>query len=230
MTGARLAEADTVGPARRLALILVAWAAGAASLAGCSGQALPGGTNEGAMSVVPPEGTAKIEVLTFGTFSSYMEDPPLVIRPDIRVEFVAASETTNWWNSRIEGPASGLAEDDSIGPWDAKPLEWGTPEPESPRAVTTGRDGAASVFTTPGEYLVCAHFYDSRVAGCNEIQIPTSATVYVFFADGRAFIDAGVGPASDAYRRLSCHQQRRLGQRPEILKNLGGSRYRCLSR
>ena len=232
MSSDRLTGASTIGPAWRQSSLLLAWAACAAILIGCSGQAQNVGTGEGTKSVVPPEGTAKTDIVTLGTLSPFLEDSPLVIRPGILVEFVAAHDATDWWNSKIEGPASGVTEDDSLGPWDVAPRDWET-EPEASRPVTTGHHGAASASIPPGEYLVCAHFRESpgsRIAGCDEIKVPTSGPVYVFFDEGRAFVDTGHGPASDAYRSLSCRQQLRLGQQPDHLVHLGGGRYRCPSR
>ena len=173
-------------------------------------------------------------MLTFGVVSAYLADSPLVLQPDISVEFVAADGFDAWWEATVAG-AYGGADYDQVGPWEANSNSIDRPRtgPRSARQLTTDQDGAGRAPLAPGNYVVCVDFghpYRTMIAGCGPASVGNDTTVYVFFDEGRAFVDGGDGSASDAYRRLSCRQQLRLGQQPEHLVHLGGGRYRCPSR
>ena len=174
-----------------------------------------------------PPGASGTSVITFGTVSSYMEDAPLVIRPRVAVEFITAEDVDAWWREVLGSEVAPVLDKfAAFYPRGSTISRLSTP-------TRTNADGLASIFVEPGPWLACAHFPDpnhTMIAGCADVAISDNTTIYVFFDNGRAHIDTGHGAASGAYRRLSCHQQLRLGQQPDHLVLLGGSRYRCLSR
>ena len=229
---------------------LLACAALAVWAAGCSGQgghAPAPAAGETAPAPDAAEGTARIEVLTFRTASSYIDYPPVVMAGNSAVVFVAADEFDRWFSDNTDGPYGDTAEDSARGPWrvsftydDEDPSRW-DPEPDSlsPHQARTNKHGQATAHIPAGDYHACvskilSDYNRSRftwmIVGCGAVQISHGSVVYVFFDQGRAFIDTGDGPAFDAYRRLDCRQQRLLGQTPEDLVHRGGDRGRCPSR
>lgn len=212
-------------PAGRLLLLCLA--STLVALLGCSGNSDNTPPNNVSGGFVASDRTRPVEFLTFGTVSSYLEDAPLVIRPHRYIEVIAAGDIEDWMR-QAEVPEA-VTHPDSIGAFyrERDRLSSGSFRPPW---VRTGERGSANQPLSPGRYLICPVFgvgSIEMVAGCDHVTVSDETTVYVFFDEGRAFIDTGDGPAADAYRRLSCPQQRRLGQRPDDLVHLGGNRYRC---
>ena len=213
----------------RHAVRLLLWclAPTAVALLGCSGDSGNGYSDDVSGEFVASDRQRPVEFLTFGTVSSYLEGAPLVIRPHIDIEVIAPGDLDDWMK-RARVPEA-VTHPDSIGAFYREWERWDEPS-LWPSFVGTGERGSANKPLGPGRYLLCAYFYVRMVAGCDHVTVGGDTTVYVFFDEGRAFIDTGDGPAADAYHRLSCRQQRRLGQRPDDLVDLGGGRHRCPSR
>ena len=189
------------------------------------------------------EGTVKVEVVSISSPSYYPADPSVYPRSRVPVEFVTADRFDRWSTRNIEGPLIETAESAGLRLWKLKhPYNESRNRfnppfgPLSPHYATTSRDGHATVYVPPGDYRACVHFLDTTgtpfwaVAGCHPITVESATVVYVYLADGTAHIDTGHGAASDAYRRLSCQQQRQLGQTSDQAPTHGPHRHRCPSR
>ena len=254
-----MAEAFTFGgrvklPGRRrvcrgrCGAVLWACAALAVWAVSCLGQDAYGPAStarEPPPAAVAVEGAVRLEVLTFRTASSYLEDSPLVTVDDIAVVFVAAEQFSQWRSDYVGAPYGDTAEDSALGPWKVKATNeedrrlhrsWWNPAPGtlSRNQARTNEHGQAIAYIPVGDYQACVDHLISHhawlIVGCGAVEISHGSVVYVFFDQGRAVIDTGDGPASNAYRRLDCRQQRRLGQTPDDTVAYGIHRGRCPSR
>ena len=179
------------------------------------------------------ESMALVKVLSFGTVNSYLDNAPLVLRPEMVVAFISADHVDAWY-SHVTGDAEADAGSVPIGAIPNTAISSSAWRVESPaQYVITDDNGTSQTLLHPGEYLVCSYIPGlnaGSIFGCEHLTIGPGTIIYLYFDDGRAHLDVGGGTASDAYQRLSCQQQRQQGQRNDYPAHILGGRYRCLTR